>query len=279
MNVLKAEGLTKRYSGFTLDNASFELQKGKITGFIGRNGAGKTTTLKSMLNIVHPDSGKVYFFGKEFAEAEMEIKRRIGFVAGGFNYFLLKKLKAITSVVKNFYPDWDDNAYREYIRLFGLDENKRVAMLSAGMKVKYFLALALSHRAEILILDEPTSGLDPVSRDEILDIFLSLAAEGKTIFFSTHIISDLKRCADRIIYIKNGKIIADDDVENFEAGYRLVYFDTEPAELEKEFIIGLRKERKGFSGLIKAENAQYVSGTIEAADLENIMLHIEREGV
>ncbi|NLO64672.1 MAG: ATP-binding cassette domain-containing protein [Clostridiales bacterium] len=67
MNVLKAEGLTKRYSGFTLDNASFELQKGKITGFIGRNGAGKTTTLKSMLNIVHPDSGKVYFFGKEFA--------------------------------------------------------------------------------------------------------------------------------------------------------------------------------------------------------------------
>ena len=110
----------------------------------------------------------------------------MGFASGGFGFYPLKRLRTVTDVTRRFYPSWDETAYRRYLALFALDENKRVKELSEGMKVKYALALALSHRARLLVLDEPTSGLDPVSRDELLEIFLQLAQdEGISILFST----------------------------------------------------------------------------------------------
>ena len=162
--VLEIRGLCKDYPAFHLKDVSFSLERGRIMGFIGRNGAGKTTTLKSALNIVHPAAGELKYFGLDFAENELEIKRRIAFVSGGANYYPNKKLAAITAVTRSFYEHWDEAAYRRYLKLFNLDESKTPKALSAGMQVKYALALALSHGAELLILDEPTSGLDPVSR-------------------------------------------------------------------------------------------------------------------
>lgn len=100
----------------------------------------------------------------------MKIKSRLGVVLGGVNYYPQKRLGTVAAVTSRFYPEWDDSLYRKYMQLFSLDESKRISELSAGMKVKFSLALALSHSADLLILDEPTSGLDPVSRDEILDI-------------------------------------------------------------------------------------------------------------
>jgi ABC-type histidine transport system ATPase subunit len=141
-----------------------------------------------------------------------EIKEKIGFVSAGMTYYTRKKLKAITAVTKTFYPAWDDEAYRQYMSAFGLDEEKTPAELSNGMKIKYALALALSHGAELLILDEPTSGLDPVSREELVEVFLRLKDEGKTVFFSTHITSDLEKCADRILFLQRGELKADDDL-------------------------------------------------------------------
>ena len=188
MKILSVENLCKTYPSFHLDKVSFCLDPGRITGFIGRNGAGKSTTLKSMLGLVHPDSGNISFFGKPFAGNESEIKEKIGFVAGGIDCYPKKKLKTITGVTKRFYKDWDDKAYKKYTERFALDETKTPDQLSAGMKVKYSLALALSHNASLLILDEPTSGLDPVSRDDLLDEFLALSDEGVTIFFSNDII-------------------------------------------------------------------------------------------
>ena len=172
MNALEVAGLKKNYAGFSL-NVSFALEEGKITGFIGRNGAGKTTTIKSLLGFVHPDAGDIRFFSMPFAENEMKIKSRLGVVRGGGNYYPQKRLGTVAAVASRFYPEWDDSLYRKYMQLFSLDESKRISELSAGMKVKFSLALALSHSADLLILDEPTSGLDPVSRDEILDIFIS----------------------------------------------------------------------------------------------------------
>ena len=202
MIALSVVDLCKKYDHFELNNVSFALETGKITGFIGRNGAGKTTTLKSLINFVHPQSGDVLFFGKSFKDNEFEIKHKIGFVAGGIDYYPKKKIKIITATTRRFYRDWDDDAYTRYMNMFSLDENKTPDELSAGMKVKYSLALALSHNAELLILDEPTSGLDPVSREDLLDVFLNLSKQGITILFSTHITSDLDKCADNIIYIK-----------------------------------------------------------------------------
>ena len=124
------------------------------------------------------------------------------------NWYPRKRIRDIVAVVRNFYDTWDEEAYRRYLEMFGLDENKTARELSEGMKVKCNLLLALSHRARVLILDEPTSGLDPFSRDELLMLFNRLRDEGVAIFFSTHIVSDLEKCADNILYISGGRIVA-----------------------------------------------------------------------
>ncbi len=275
-NILTVKNLCKKYEKFSLDNVSFSLEKGKITGFIGRNGAGKTTTLKSLLNFVHPDSADIEFFGKTFEEAENEIKQKIGFVSGGVNYYAKSKIKSITNTTKRFYNNWDDKAYLKYLELFKVDENKTPSMLSDGMKVKYSLALALSHNAELLILDEPTSGLDPVSRDELLDIFLKLSEDGITILFSTHITSDLDKCADNIIYIKNGQILAESNIDKYVQSYRVLELNDDKAQELKDKLIGCKKSKHGYSALIKADDCQGIEGA-QPADLEAIMIHIEKE--
>ena len=202
MKVLSVNNITKKYNDFKLNNVSFSLNSGEITGFVGRNGAGKSTTFKAIMNFIKLDSGNIKFFSKYDKENLNKIKDKIGFVNGGFEYYQLKKIKTITKVTKKFYKNFDNKKYKEYLNLFELNENKKIKDLSQGMKVKYSICLALSHNAKLLLLDEPTSGLDPISREEILDIFLDLIKkENISILFSTHITSDLQRCADNIIYI------------------------------------------------------------------------------
>lgn len=208
MKLCEIKNLRKTYPSFTLSDLSFELYAGRITGFIGRNGAGKTTTIKSMLGLIHTDSGEICYFGLPFADNEDEIKQRIGYSTGVVNYYPKKKIKEIVAITKSFYTTWDEEAYREYLTMFSLDEEKTPSELSEGMKVKFNLLLALSHKSEILILDEPTSGLDPFSRDELLELFIELKNRGVSILFSTHITSDLEKCADDIVYIQNGKLIS-----------------------------------------------------------------------
>ncbi|MBR2674119.1 MAG: ABC transporter ATP-binding protein [Mogibacterium sp.] len=208
MSIVELKEVCKTYPAFELKDISFSLEEGKITGFIGRNGAGKTTTIKSMLNLVHPDSGEIYYFGLPLAGHEREIKQRVGYSTGTLSWYPRKPIKNIVEVTRMFYPNWDEKSYRKYMELFGLDESKKPIELSEGMKVKFNLLLALSHRAEVLILDEPTSGLDPFSRDELLEVFATLKEHGATILFSTHITFDLERVADNIIYISQGEIRA-----------------------------------------------------------------------
>ncbi len=238
MSIVSVEGLTKVYPAFRLDGLSFGLEAGRITGFIGRNGAGKTTTIKSMLNLVHPDGGEICYFGLPLAGHEAEIKSRIGYSTGAVNYYPRKKLREIARVTASFFPDWDDAAYREYLTLFGLDEEKTPNELSEGMKVKFNLLLALSHRAEVLILDEPTSGLDPFSRDELLDLFLLLRDRGVAILFSTHITSDLEKCADDVLYIRGGRLIAAETKERFRETL------SRPGETLEETVLRLEREAR-----------------------------------
>lgn len=277
MNVLTVKQLSKTYPSFHLDDVSFSLEAGKITGFIGRNGAGKSTTLSALFNFVHPDSGEISFFGLPFRQNEAQIKEKVGFVSSGVNYYSNKKLKKISAITKLFYTQWDDAAYRKYMQLFQLDENKTPAQLSAGMKVKYALTLALSHNADLLILDEPTSGLDPVSRDDLLDVLMELCDEGKTIFFSTHITSDLDKCADHIIYIKKGRLLAVKTVKDFENSYRLVAFpNKEDAAAYKPYLLGMKRGKNGYTALIEQKDAVQFACPTQDADLESIMIHIEK---
>ena len=274
--VLEIRGLCKDYPAFHLKDVSFSLERGRIMGFIGRNGAGKTTTLKSALNIVHPAAGELKYFGLGFAENELEIKRRIAFVSGGANYYPNKKLAAITAVTRSFYEHWDEAAYRRYLELFNLDESKTPKALSAGMQVKYALALALSHGAELLILDEPTSGLDPVSRDELVDVFLSLADEGVSILFSTHITDDLDKCADDVTYIRNGEIVFSLPIGELREKYRAVAVTAEQAEKYADRLIGCKRAKEGFTALVeRGELEEELPG--RAAGLEEIMVHLDKE--
>ena len=207
MNVLTVKGLCKSYPSFTLKEVSFALPQGTVMGFVGRNGAGKSTTLKSILGLVHPDKGQVTFMEQDVAQNEQYMKENIGVVLGGIDFYPQKKIKTITDVTRRFYPNWEEEKYRHYLSLFGIDETKRVRELSDGMRVKYLIALALSHQAKLLLLDEPTSGLDPVSRDELTELFRAIVADGsRSILFSTHITSDLEKCADHITFIKDGEI-------------------------------------------------------------------------
>ena len=216
MNTLEVRNLCKVYPAFTLQDVSFTVPAGSVTGLVGRNGAGKSTTLKSLLGLVHPDGGEVRFCGMDTAENEKAFKEEIGVVLGGIDFYPKKKLKIITAVTKKFYVNWDEEAYRRYMSLFALDEQKRVDQLSNGMRVKYLIALALSHGARLLILDEPTSGLDPVSRDELVQLFKALVADGqRSVLFSTHITSDLEKCADAIVYIKEGKVYQAASMQEF----------------------------------------------------------------
>ncbi|MCI6377551.1 MAG: ABC transporter ATP-binding protein [Clostridiales bacterium] len=278
MQALTVHGLCKRYPAFALSNVSFAVEQGQIMGFIGRNGAGKTTTLKCLLNLVHPDAGEAMFFGKRFAGAELEIKREIGYVAGGVDFYGKKRLNVITGVTKRFYPTWDDAVYRDCMRRFELDEGKTPEQLSAGMRVKYNLALAMSHHARLLILDEPTSGLDPVSRDELLDIFLGLSKEGVSILFSTHITSDLERCADGITYIRRGRIAASAPLEAFCSGYAcLSLTESQLTDALRPRLIGLKPAKVGYTALIARDDAGLMGLEAAQADLETIMIHMEKE--
>lgn len=280
MALLEVEGLTKRYPGFTLDSVSFRLETGYIMGFIGRNGAGKTTTLKSMLGLVHADAGSVRIDGTEYREDEHLAKQKLGVAFGGVDYYPRARLSDIARVTRRFYEAWDETQYRALLQRFQLDEKKRVRELSQGMKVKFSLALALSHNAKLLLLDEPTGGLDPVSREELIELLQHIVEDGEhSILFSTHITSDLEKCADYITYIRGGRIAASTDLDSFKSEYRLVRGTraqlTEP--LVQKFI-GARKNAFGFTALAKAEDAAAMGGLeIAPADLESIMIYFDGE--
>ena len=279
--MIEVRHLTKKYGPNTaVDDISFTVEKGRIYGFLGPNGAGKTTTLKSMLGLVHPDGGAVEMFGMDLRENESACRQQLGIVLGDARYYGSKRLRDVAAVTARFYEHWDDAAYREYMKRFSLDETKRVRELSTGMWVKFTLALALSHGARLLVLDEPTSGLDPVSRDELLDIFRDTVRNGeRSILFSTHIISDLEKCADLITYIHNGKILTSTDRDTFTDTYRKVTGSRdELTDTVKECAIGLREQSFGFEAMMKTEDALASGLASEPIGMEDIMVHIEREG-
>ncbi len=276
--ILEIKDLCKKYSTFELKNVSFSLEKGKIMGFVGRNGAGKSTTLKAILNLI-TFTGSIKINGKEFKENEEENKQNIAFILGGINAYRFVTVKTLKDVTKRFYKNWDEDLFKKYLTLFGIDEKKKIKDLSQGMKVKINLALALSHKANLLILDEPTSGLDPVSRDEILEIFLNLVEnERVSILFSTQIVSDLERCANYITYIRNGEIIDSSTLDDFVDKYILVKGDSKKFDkANKDITIGYRENNNKFEFLSKVENKdRFNEFSVVTPSIEDVMIFLER---
>ena len=280
MSILEVKNITKEYPSFKLDGVSFNIEEGSICGFIGRNGAGKTTTLKGIMGLIHLNSGEIRVFGRDIYEHEAENRQEMGFTLAETMFFPDAKIGNLTKVTSKFYPNWNQDTYEKLSKRFLLDQNKKVKELSSGMKVKYNLAVALSHGAKLLILDEPTSGIDPVSRDEILDIFKMIVKEGKrSILFSTHITSDLDKCADHIVYIKKGKIISSKTKENFINDYKYITGPLSEFESIKDLIVSHKEDKGEFTALIPSDKCKGLSKKIKQSvpDLDTIMVYEERK--
>lgn len=282
--MLTVDGLVKTYPSFSLQDVSFEVPAGYITGFIGVNGAGKTTTLKSIMNIVRPDAGTITFEGRDLHAHEAEAKQRIGFMLGPVDVYPKHPVRAVVEVYRRFYEQWDGQAFAGFLDRFGIDDRKKISELSTGMRVKLGLSMALSHGARLILLDEPTSGLDPVARDELLDLLHEVVEDGeRAVLFSTHITSDLDKIADYLVFIRDGQVVGNDTKDDLIEGHVLVKGGT--AELTEDLqqrLIGHRSHAFGFTGLARTGDLDDLedAGSLqtERPNLESLMLYYNVEG-
>ena len=275
MNYIEVQGLTKTYNTFKLYHASMILPKGYIMGFIGENGAGKTTFLRTMLKLTNREEGTIHLLGKDMDTDEIDIKQEISFMSGDAIFYPKSKLSSITKSFSLFYKNWDNNLYQKYLQDFKIDENKRINELSQGMRIKYNLALALSHQAKLLILDEPTSGLDPVAREMLLEVFQSIVENGDvSILFSTHITSDLEKCADYITMIQNGKILMTSTKDDLIDSFFVVSGGTSQLDKIQSKLVSFKSNSLGFTGLISSKEIDYLEGyNIKKPTLDDLIIY------
>lgn len=208
--IIEINNLCKSYRSFKLNDISFSLSRGEVVGLIGPNGAGKSTLIKLILNIVESDSGEVIFLGEDISNSRNPLyKEKIGYVGEYIDYFPNQKIKNIKRFYQMYFQDWDEQIYQYLFNdVFELSGDIKIKELSKGMRVKFSLALALSHNPKLLIMDEPTSGLDPIVRSKILKILRAYSKEnGTAILFSSHITEDMNKIADKLIFLNHGKIL------------------------------------------------------------------------
>jgi len=281
-NALEVSHLCKTYGDFHLDNVAFTLPTGYIMGFVGQNGAGKTTTIRLILNMAQREAGEISVFGLDSVVHELAVKQQIAVVFDEIFFVDSWRVRQVEQAVRGFYADWDHDMFTTCLQDFGLAENKRVRELSRGMKMKLMLAVAMSHGAKLLILDEPTSGLDPVARDELLDILRAYIADGdKSVFFSTHITSDLERIADYITLIDAGRIFYTGTKDGLLDHFVIVKGSTAALTGDlRRAIIGLTTSSTGFTGMVRAADLDGLPPGLvtEAPTIDEILIHISKEG-
>ncbi|WP_019910889.1 ABC transporter ATP-binding protein [Paenibacillus sp. HW567] len=275
--VIHMNNLTKSFDRFELRDITLGIKEGYITGLIGPNGAGKTSLIKMMMSMIYPDQGEIELFGQNHLRHQAAIKERIGYVSDENIYYENLTVKQMKRVVAPFYSRWDEHTYQKYQELFKLPPGKKIKDLSKGMKIKFSLAVALSHHADLLIMDEPTSGLDPIFRRELLELLSEhIQDEKKSILFSTHNTTDLDRIADYIVFINDGRIIFNEMKETLAEKYLLVKGGKELLDRDvRRWFIGIRESGLGFEGLIgnRVEGERYFKDTAicETPTLEEIM--------
>ncbi len=227
--------LTKRYGHQTaVDSLNLKVPAGSVFAFLGRNGAGKTTTIQMLMDLLPRTSGSAKLLGLDSVKKSRQIKSRIGYVADGQQMYDWMKVDEIIWFCKGFYPDWDDALAEEHKTRLGLDGKKKVRELSRGMKAKLGLLLALAHHPELLILDEPTAGLDVVVRRDFLgEVIEMIQQQGRTVFFSTHIVHEVERVADWVGILDHGHMVWCSPLEELKNGVQRVVlsFSEQPAEL------------------------------------------------
>ncbi len=214
MAVVELQKLTKYYGKHKgIKNISFDIKEGEIFGFIGPNGAGKSTTIRTLLNLIYPSGGKAFIFGKDVVKDSLEIRRDIGYLPSEVYYYDDMKVSELLQYSQAFYKKGNPQRVKELAERLDLNLNKRIEDLSFGNKKKVGILQALLHEPKLLILDEPTGGLDPLIRNIFFEILKEENQRGATIFFSSHILSEVQSMCSRVAIIKEGELIKVESIE------------------------------------------------------------------
>lgn len=284
MDAIIFKDVKKQLGDFVLDIPYLKIKKGYITGFVGENGAGKTTTIKLMLDMLRPDSGSIEIDGMDIRNNPIEVKKYIGYVGDPTGYPDESKLKDIKKMYAPFYEDWDETLFARYVERFKLKIDCKYGELSTGQKKQFALVMALSHNPKLIVLDEPTSGLDPVVRQDILDVLMEHMQDEKvSVFYSTHITSDLERAGDYLVYIKEGKIRINEPLDELLHDYCVVNGPTRlfTKEIQKE-LLGCKVSKFSTTGLVKskalAEELFGVEVQYSTPSIEDIMIFLADKG-
>ena len=281
MKAIEFKGVKKRRGNFQLSIDDLLIESGYITGFIGPNGAGKTTTIKLIMNMLKMDSGIIKVFNNDIRDY-FAYKSEIGYVGDEAGFLDTVKVKNIKKYMSNFYEKWDEDLYKKYISKFRIDENKLYKDFSKGQKKQFELIIALSHHPKLIIMDEPTANLDPRVRSELLEMLQEhIEREEATVFYSTHITSDLEKTADYIVMIYEGKIILTGIKDELLEEHAIIRGKTELLDMESEKILrGIKINRYGFEGMTSDKNKAFeIFGkevVYDKATLEDILLFYTR---
>jgi ABC-2 type transport system ATP-binding protein len=224
-NILELQNVQKKYKGFVLDGISLSLPQGYILGLIGPNGSGKTTTIKILMNMVKRNRGEVQVFGLDPQKNAKKIKNKVGYLGEEQHFYGNKTVAWTGNFVSAFYDNWDTNTFQSLLTNFEISRTKKTRELSKGMKVRFSLALALSHDPDLLILDEPTAGLDPVIRREVLELLQKKSKnEGKSVIISSHITDDIMRTADLVAFLIEGKIVLVSEKDELLSNWKRIHY-------------------------------------------------------
>lgn len=288
MKVIDIQNLTKYYSKKSrgIIDLSFSIEQGEIFGFIGPNGAGKSTTIRTLLNLIYPTSGKATIFGMDAVKETKAIRQEIGYLPSEVNYYDDMKVIDVLNYSSGFYKKNNENRIKELSERFDLDLKKKVEDLSFGNRKKVGIVQALLHEPKLLILDEPTSGLDPLIQNTFFETLEEERKKGVTIFFSSHILSEVQRMCDRVAIIKEGRLIKVETIENLTKSrvknVTLILKNTENLNLQLPGIIKKELKGKNLTLLYKGDIKELISMLntlpikdvfIEEPSLEEVFMH------
>ena len=278
MNAIEIKGLEKHYPGFDLA-LDLTLPRGCILGLIGENGAGKTTTIKSTLGMLRPDAGTVAVLGQDNRTDFAPVRERIGVVLDEPGFPDCLTARQLGRVMAGIYRQWDAEAYAAQLNKLAIPADKLYKDFSRGMKMKLAIAVALSHRAELLILDEPTSGLDPLVRDEVVEMFSEFTRdESHSVLISSHIVSDLEKLCDYIAFLHKGRLLLCEEKDALREEYGLAQLSrADFTALDPDAVVGSRQTPYGVSAIVR--RGELPKGlTAEPVSIEDLFVVMAKEG-
>ena len=286
MNVIEASGLSKNYGNdIGIKNINLEIKKGEVFGFIGPNGAGKSTFIRTLLGLLLPSSGSAKILGKSILDRPEEIRKKIGYLPSEVNYYDGMSSRELLEYHAGFYENIDTQKIKHLGVLFELDLDRKIEELSFGNKKKCAIIQSVLHEPELLILDEPTSGLDPLMQNRFFELLEKENKKGTSIFFSSHILTEIQRMCNRAAIIRNGEITAVEDIQSLleKQMKKARFIFKEPCELN--YIHGVQspvwqnnKLTFDYVGPIKnliewMNELKLQDATLEEPDLETIFMN------